>query len=196
MANTIKFDREQALNSAMRLFWRKGYHATSTRDLQQATSLKPGSLYGSFQSKQMLLIETLNHYMGALRKQLDLACQKHTNPMVALQEFSIQTLFHFEQASSNLCFLYKTQVELGDTEHKDLTKPLMQEVESWFLELFIQAQQQGILYETEKPEILVKSFQLQILGWRTYLASTGDVEFVRDAVDTFFARWTDDKLKD
>jgi len=46
--NKKKFDRQQVLESAMLLFWQKGYHQVSTRDLQNLTNLKTGSLYCAF----------------------------------------------------------------------------------------------------------------------------------------------------
>ncbi|MFQ3219797.1 MAG: TetR/AcrR family transcriptional repressor of nem operon, partial [Paraglaciecola sp.] len=45
MANTSKFDREEVLEKAKNLFWEKGYLGTSTRELQNAIDMRPGSIY-------------------------------------------------------------------------------------------------------------------------------------------------------
>ncbi|MGE7416235.1 TetR/AcrR family transcriptional regulator [Methylobacterium tarhaniae] len=56
------FDREAALSEAMRLFWRKGFAATSIADLTQAMGIGSPSLYAAFGSKEALYAEALRHY--------------------------------------------------------------------------------------------------------------------------------------
>ncbi|MCF3932026.1 TetR/AcrR family transcriptional regulator [Acuticoccus sp. M5D2P5] len=56
------FDREVALDEAMRLFWRKGYEATSISDLTAAMGIGSPSLYAAFGSKDALYAEALRHY--------------------------------------------------------------------------------------------------------------------------------------
>lgn len=56
------FDREDALNSAMKLFWRKGYTATSMSDLYEVMGINSPSLYAAFGSKEALYEEVLEHY--------------------------------------------------------------------------------------------------------------------------------------
>ena len=57
------FDRENALAQAMRLFWVKGYEATSIADLTQAMGIGTPSLYAAFGSKEALYAEALQHYV-------------------------------------------------------------------------------------------------------------------------------------
>ena len=47
--------RDQILEEAARLFGRRGYHATSMRDIGQAAGLLAGSLYAHISSKEDLL---------------------------------------------------------------------------------------------------------------------------------------------
>lgn len=56
------FDREAALEQATRLFWSKGYEATSIADLTQAMGIGSPSLYAAFGSKETLYAEALRHY--------------------------------------------------------------------------------------------------------------------------------------
>jgi AcrR family transcriptional regulator len=56
------FDREAALETATRLFWRKGYAATSVSDLTEAMAIGSPSLYAAFGSKEGLYAEALRHY--------------------------------------------------------------------------------------------------------------------------------------
>lgn len=56
------FDRQRALATAMRLFWEKGYEATSISDLTEALGIGATSLYAAFGSKDALYTEALSHY--------------------------------------------------------------------------------------------------------------------------------------
>ncbi|WP_459614246.1 TetR/AcrR family transcriptional regulator [Bordetella sp. 2513F-2] len=56
------FDREAALAQATRLFWTKGYEATSIADLTEAMGIGSPSLYAAFGSKEALYAEALDHY--------------------------------------------------------------------------------------------------------------------------------------
>lgn len=56
------FDRRAALEQATRLFWARGYEATSIADLTQAMGIGSPSLYAAFGSKEALYAEALKHY--------------------------------------------------------------------------------------------------------------------------------------
>lgn len=56
------FSRDEALASAMQLFWDKGYDNTSLSDLTRVMGLNPPSLYAAFSSKAQLFIEAVDLY--------------------------------------------------------------------------------------------------------------------------------------
>ena len=56
------FDRDEALDAAMRLFWRKGYQTASMNDLCEAMHIRSPSLYAAFGSKEALYLEAMAHY--------------------------------------------------------------------------------------------------------------------------------------
>lgn len=59
------FDREVALDQALRVFWRQGYEGASISDLTAAMGLTPPSLYAAFKSKEALFREALDRYIQA-----------------------------------------------------------------------------------------------------------------------------------
>lgn len=56
------FNREKALNIALRLFWEKGYEPTSVAELCQAMEINPPSLYCAFGNKASLFLEAVDYY--------------------------------------------------------------------------------------------------------------------------------------
>lgn len=57
-----EFDREQALEKAMQIFWSLGYDATSMADLRVGLGITQASLYAAFGSKEQLFHEAVDLY--------------------------------------------------------------------------------------------------------------------------------------
>ncbi len=62
MARAKEFDYERTLDKAKRVFWEKGYQATSIQDLVQATGVNRASLYGTFGGKRELFLRSLQQF--------------------------------------------------------------------------------------------------------------------------------------
>jgi TetR/AcrR family transcriptional repressor of nem operon len=60
-----EFDRELALEYATRVFWAKGFAATSTDDLIEAMGIGRQGLYNAFGDKRALYLEALRSYQRA-----------------------------------------------------------------------------------------------------------------------------------
>ncbi len=63
MARPKEFEREEALQAALYLFWEKGYDATTLPELLEKMSISRSSLYDTFGDKQALFREALNLYL-------------------------------------------------------------------------------------------------------------------------------------
>ncbi|MFI7705894.1 TetR/AcrR family transcriptional regulator [Nonomuraea sp. NPDC049480] len=62
MARQRAFDRDTALETALREFWRHGYEATSIAGLTTAMGIRPPSLYAAFGDKRRLFEEAVSRY--------------------------------------------------------------------------------------------------------------------------------------
>ena len=100
--------RERILEEAARLFGRRGYHATSMRDIGEATGLLAGSLYAHIASKEDLLYEIVvqagNEFIARLEaveaaersaeERLRLAMRAHVS--VLAENVDAAWVFHHE----------------------------------------------------------------------------------------------------
>jgi TetR/AcrR family transcriptional repressor of nem operon len=62
MPRPKQFDPDQVLEQAMRVFWARGYEATSISDLVEALGINRFSLYDSFGDKRGLFLAALERY--------------------------------------------------------------------------------------------------------------------------------------
>ena len=63
MARPREFDEEAVLDAAMQCFWRRGYEATSVRDLIDKTRITGASLYNAFGDERTLFAKSLDRYV-------------------------------------------------------------------------------------------------------------------------------------
>ena len=62
MGRARAFDADEALDSAMTVFWSKGYEGTSLSDLTEAMGINRPSLYAAYGNKQELFRKALERY--------------------------------------------------------------------------------------------------------------------------------------
>ena len=60
------FDRDQALERLMRVFWAKGYEGAQLTDLTAAIGVKPPSFYAAFGSKEAAFREAIDLYIATI----------------------------------------------------------------------------------------------------------------------------------
>jgi AcrR family transcriptional regulator len=58
------FDRDQALERAMEVFWKHGFEGASLHDLTDAMGINPPSLYAAFGDKEQLFLEAVERYQA------------------------------------------------------------------------------------------------------------------------------------
>ena len=68
MARPVEFDRTDALEAAMRLFWIQGYQATSLPGLLDAMGIGRSSFYAAFGGKRSLFVEAVGLFSARTRE--------------------------------------------------------------------------------------------------------------------------------
>jgi len=189
MANIAKYDREDVVHKAMTLFWRQGFSGTSTRDLQQAIDMRPGSIYAAFGSKEGLYKEALQHYSATMGGILLEKVEQQGSALKGLEAYiRCVVIERRDIAPSDMCMLVKTIAEITESnpELLSLSKALMKKTEQRFSGLLAQAQQEGELPTAKDPTMLAKFLQVQMIGLRTFLRSSQDPDAVGGLISEVF----------
>ena len=93
MGRPRKYDRDEILNKAMKLFWTKGYEGTHLKELVEVTGTNRFSLYKEFGGKEGLFLEALTTYLeeladfGAIYDRDPLGLQNIRNAYMGLLDF-------------------------------------------------------------------------------------------------------------
>jgi AcrR family transcriptional regulator len=113
LGRPLAFEPEQALASAMRLFWERGYERTSIEDLEAATHLSRSSLYNTYGSKRDLFIRAIDRYLEFLDVQLLGPLESGTAGMADLDAFVDHLGAQLDPGFIAGCLLTNSLAEFG-----------------------------------------------------------------------------------
>jgi AcrR family transcriptional regulator len=108
------FDAEQALDNAMRVFWRKGYLGTSLSDLTDAMGINRPSLYAVFGNKKSLFRKALNRYFKGPSAYLNDALKEPTARAVAERLFQSVIDLLADPQTPTTCLWVHCALSCGD----------------------------------------------------------------------------------
>jgi len=104
--------KEKMLENASTLFWKKGYSATSMRDIAKVCKCKPANIYNFFHNKEEILFECLyTQNKRLLEKIKHFEDDRITKPSEQLREFIIIHLSHVLRYSKTSRLLFDTGLE-------------------------------------------------------------------------------------
>lgn len=171
MVNKIRFERDKVIRVASQLFWQKGFYATSTRDLQEAVNMRPGSIYAAFGSKEGLYSESLKDYTVQMKSQIEGFLSSADSVLGGLRAFVENVVIKTKDCCpSAICMLVKANSEFSEKHSSlySLSLELAAEFESYLTQLFEQAINNGELNNTLTGLEYARFFQVQFTGLRGY----------------------------
>ncbi|MFB5266356.1 TetR/AcrR family transcriptional regulator [Paenibacillus enshidis] len=124
MARIREFDEQKALTEAMRLFWEKGYEATSLSDLTTRMGIQKPSIYAAFGDKSSLFEAALRKYNQLHAMNVRTKLNKTASVKEAFKMLFLEGAFTDADFVQNGCFCVNTMVELAphDTRFEVLTR--------------------------------------------------------------------------
>ena len=190
MSKVAKFDREEVIQKATNLYWGKGYHGTSMRNLQTAIDLRPGSIYATFGSKDNLFKESIQYYANKTGEVLETCLDETSSPLEGLKLFIRKLVIeNLEGKPSCMCMIVKSISELTDADNKELldeAKLLLANVENKFAEIITEAIELGEINSDKDAKELASYVQIQIIGLRTYARVNSNINTINKFVNEIF----------
>jgi TetR/AcrR family transcriptional repressor of nem operon len=118
-----EFDREEALEKSMELFWKNGYEATSLAELIEEMGIGRQSLYNTFGDKHSLFIEAAKHYTNSNGQHLINTLQSPGSPVGNIRKALEQVVDFLTSGECRGCLVTNSIVELAP--HDDEVRKLV-----------------------------------------------------------------------
>lgn len=153
------FDKEDVINKAIKVFWENGYEASSTEILLKAMGIGKSSFYLEFKGGKRELFECAMQQRSRLSlENLEKGFKEADNKIEYLKSLFYGIADIKQARHKNGCLMGNTIAELSNRETglKDMAASLLLKLEQVFLKVIKEAQADGTLKTTEKPEMLAK----------------------------------------
>lgn len=155
MPKNETFNKEEVLDATLRLFWSKGYYATSIQDLVEATGLNRSSIYNSFGDKHSLFKASLVRYRQQQRQSTNNWLLNSDSPKQAIINLFKGIAHEIVEVPENKgCFFSNSTTEFGNRE-SDLFDILLNnqiDMESMLSDLISKGQASGEINKGIDPD--------------------------------------------
>jgi TetR/AcrR family transcriptional repressor of nem operon len=160
MSGRLKiFDEKEVIDKALKVFWKKGYEASSTEELLSEMGIGKGSFYHSFDGgKKELFEKVLEQFSNRALDQFREKLATSKNPIDEIRNFFRNIAYESKQTHQNGCFLGNAIAELSNIDNglKSKAAQLLKLMEQTFFDVIKSAQQRGELKTKEDPELLAR----------------------------------------
>lgn len=184
MARAKSFDRGDALEKALDVFWKHGYQGVGLTKLLRDMGIARQSLYDTFGSKRELFIRTIEHYRDT-RLSAALALLARDGSQIRNVKDVVR---FFEQLALDKrargCFVANSLVELGphDEEIRALLAETLGLLEEAIAKALRRAQREGELSRGRSPRALARALTNALVG----MAVTGKLGLGRASVEDVY----------
>lgn len=184
MARNVEFDETAAIESAMEVFWKKGYSAASLRELTDAMKINSSSLYNTIGDKHALFVKCIRNYM---RNKADWSLKRAkeaSTPIDAVMDLIDDTVYTIV-SRKNSCFIIKAtfEVALEDEEILQILKADRDFTYEFIRSLIANAKAAGQMAGDEDPAVLTDYLISAVTGWHEAFILHQDEERVRKMGD-------------
>ena len=162
------FDRTEALETALKLFWSYGYEPVSVACLCSEMGIKPPSFYAAFESKESLFIEATLYYEKKYWSEPLSRFEDASDPIAkALGEFFQEAagiLLSPQNPSGCMAVLAAMNISPDASRISELVNKIRRETKLFFKRRLDLAQQQGELKPDADTSSLADAFNIFLEG--------------------------------
>ena len=148
MARPREFDPNDALQSAIELFWEKGYYDSSVDEVVKRSGVAKYGLYGTFGTKRELFLKALNQYAIDRHRDIQRPIRKPNASLPEIRAFFRQaTKLMTQENHVRGCLICNTGIELGsrDPEIRDFVRNFFRDLAKVLQRCLVRAVDQGEL---------------------------------------------------
>lgn len=131
MPRQREFDPKQTLQTAIELFWEKGYYDSSVDEVVKRSGVAKYGIYGTFGTKRELFIKALNQYALDRHNDIQRPIRRLEASLPEIYDFFSQVPKMTTQKNDRRgCLICNTGVELGkrDAEINDFVSDFFMDV--------------------------------------------------------------------
>ncbi|MFC3748333.1 TetR/AcrR family transcriptional regulator [Paenibacillus sp. GCM10012306] len=185
MVRQREFDEGKALDAAMRVFWEKGFEASSLNDLTSEMGIQRPSLYAAFGDKKQLFETALRKYTQLHASGIRAKLQKGTTVKESFC-FLLEGIVEEEYAEgpSKGCFCINTMVELAphDEKFEILTREHQMYLAAIFQERIEQGVHAGELAGDTNIKALAQGLVITLIGLTVMMKARPERSFADNAI--------------
>jgi TetR/AcrR family transcriptional repressor of nem operon len=187
-----EFDPDDAIESAMGVFWTSGYHATSLPELLEATNLSRGSLYAAFGDKHGLFLRALDRYISDSLTRLDADLDPRKDVLDGIRACLTRYVERTSGAGAKRgCLIVATAMELGsqDFEVEHRIRRFFKAMETRLAAALERAKSERRLADAVEPAPAARLIMCLLEGMRVVSKTNADRSSSQAVVQTLLDRF-------
>lgn len=152
----VTFDNEEVILKAQKVFWEKGYTATSLADLLTTTGMGSGSFYNTFKGGKKELFQKAIQQRREAFIQFKAELNSSESPIDLIKDFFRSMATADQQTHLQGCLISNTVTEMTfiDMELENQAIAILKDVERMFALAIEKGQQDGRIKNQTDPVIL------------------------------------------
>lgn len=185
MARHKEFDRDEALQKAMEVFWARGYEAASIQDLVERMGINRQSLYDTFGDKHALFLQALDRYHEVESRKLFELLERPGSVKKALRQLFTGVI---EGALCDRerrgCFMNNAMSELAGrcAATAEKTGRNMEAIEGAFYRALVRGKKEGELTGVREPRAVARYLYSSFQGLALMAKAKHDRKSLEDVV--------------
>lgn len=179
-----QFDRAEALDKAMQVFWRRGYEATGVSELLDGMGIGRQSMYDTFGSKYELFLEALREYGRRELTRMIGVLQAPGSPLANIRGLLEMQELEQKKHPGSGCLMGNTMAELGgrDEDVAAIVRSGLEIIRGALRDTLVRARDAGEIDEDADVEGLANLIVTAVQGTALLTKVHQDQEFSRLAL--------------
>ena len=180
-----QFDRHEAVERAMEVFWTYGYEATSVQDLLDAMGINRGSMYDTFGDKHALFTAAIEQYGRTVTSNLERMLEGPGSPLGNIRKVLRRMADPAGDAKCRGCLATNSVMELAphDPQVVEAVKALLRRVEKAFQHALERAVEVGELDADADTQALARFLACTLQGLVVIGKASASRAAVKDVVN-------------